>query len=148
MNETLDARRARSLARLANRVSLGFRQAAEGGGARIDVPAAQKAVLVQLEESGTRITVIAHRLRVSKQAASRLVTELEARGLVERRPDPADGRALLVAFTRRGARLVEQTVDGFEAAERKAAGALGRSAIERLRHDLKALAEHLDPDGF
>ena len=42
------------------------------------------------------------RVVLSRTRVSRLVTELEAEGLVERRPDPTDGRATLATITRAG----------------------------------------------
>ncbi|MEM6296345.1 MAG: MarR family transcriptional regulator [Myxococcota bacterium] len=55
-------------------------------------------------EHGTRLTEIAARLGVSKQAVGQLVSELEAMGMVERVADPDDGRAKRVCFVRRGGR--------------------------------------------
>ena len=60
------------------------------------------ALLPHLDLEGTRLTVLAERLGVSKQAAGQLVDELEAMGFVERAPDPADARAKLVRFSKRG----------------------------------------------
>jgi len=53
---------------------------------------------------GTRLTELAARMGVSKQAAGQLVGELEDMGVLERVPDPADGRAKLVRFSARGRR--------------------------------------------
>lgn len=53
------------------------------------------------------ITVLATRLGVTQQAASKQVADLEGRGLVVRRADPGDGRAKLVELSRRGWRAVE-----------------------------------------
>jgi DNA-binding MarR family transcriptional regulator len=53
---------------------------------------------------GTRLTELAARMGVSKQAAGQLVGELEEMGVLERVPDPADGRAKLVRFSARGRR--------------------------------------------
>ncbi len=60
------------------------------------------ALLPLLDLEGTRLTVLAERLGVSKQAAGQLVDELEEMGFVERAPDPADARAKLVRFSKRG----------------------------------------------
>jgi DNA-binding MarR family transcriptional regulator len=59
-------------------------------------------LLPHVELEGTRLTTLAERLGISKQAAAELVDELEAMGMLERVPDPADGRAKLVRFSRRG----------------------------------------------
>lgn len=45
--------------------------------------------------------------QVTPPTMTRLVQALEQEGLVERRPDPADGRAILIAATRAGTRLLQ-----------------------------------------
>jgi DNA-binding MarR family transcriptional regulator len=51
---------------------------------------------------GLRMQDLGARVVLSRTRVSRLVTELESEGLVERRPDPADGRATLATITRAG----------------------------------------------
>ena len=51
---------------------------------------------------GSRLTDLAEQAQVTKQTASLLVAALEREGLVERVPDPADGRARLIQLTSRG----------------------------------------------
>jgi DNA-binding MarR family transcriptional regulator len=46
---------------------------------------------------------LARRLRLQKSTVSRLVDQLTGEGLVRRAPNPADGRSILVALTRKGA---------------------------------------------
>ena len=59
-------------------------------------------ILVPLfEEDGLRLGEIARRARLSKQTMTTMVRLLERAGLVERRPDPLDGRATLVFLTPR-----------------------------------------------
>lgn len=55
-----------------------------------------------LSREGVRLTDLAARLGVTKQAVQPLVADLEAWGIVEAVPDPTDGRARLVRFTDRG----------------------------------------------
>src|SRR5512144_1876855 len=68
------------------------------------------------------ITELATRLGVSQQAASKQVADLEARQLVIRRPDPADGRVKSVALSRRG----WQAVEAARGARRELQDELGR----------------------
>ncbi|MFW8641917.1 MarR family winged helix-turn-helix transcriptional regulator [Rhizobium beringeri] len=51
-----------------------------------------------LDEDGTRLTELARRASLTKQSMSELVDQVERTGLIEKRPDPADGRAKLVCF--------------------------------------------------
>jgi len=48
------------------------------------------------------LTELARELGVSKQAAAKVVGELEGRSLIEREPSPADGRATLLRLSARG----------------------------------------------
>jgi MarR family transcriptional regulator, organic hydroperoxide resistance regulator len=66
------------------------------------------------EEDGLRMGEIARRARLSKQTMTTMVRLLERDGLVERRSDPADGRAARIFLTARALafRPVAETVLG------------------------------------
>ena len=64
----------------------------------LDVRPAHTKVFPHIDFGGTRITEIARRMKISKQAVGQLVDDLVAMGTVERVPDPTDGRARLVRF--------------------------------------------------
>src|SRR5918998_3837695 len=51
---------------------------------------------------GDRLTALAERARMTKQAVGEVVSELEELGYVERVPDPDDGRAKIIRLTERG----------------------------------------------
>jgi DNA-binding MarR family transcriptional regulator len=51
---------------------------------------------------GSRLTDVAERARLTKQAVGEAVAELERLGYVARTPDPIDGRAKIIKFTERG----------------------------------------------
>ena len=57
---------------------------------------------LQAEPDGLRMQDLGDRAVLSRTRVSRLVDELEARGLVERRPDGTDKRATLAAITPAG----------------------------------------------
>lgn len=61
-------------------------------------------VLVQLSEAGgaLRHRDLLSRLVISQPGLSRKVERLETEGLVQRRPDPKDGRGVVVELTRSG----------------------------------------------
>ncbi|MFD7668337.1 MarR family winged helix-turn-helix transcriptional regulator [Streptomyces sp. NPDC059788] len=52
-----------------------------------------------------RLTELTRSEQVSQPGITQLVTRLERDGLVERRPDPSDGRAVLVRITEAGRRV-------------------------------------------
>ena len=63
---------------------------------------AHTSLLPHVDLEGTRLTELASRLGVTKQAAGQLVDELVEMGLLERVADPDDARAKLVRFSKRG----------------------------------------------
>jgi DNA-binding MarR family transcriptional regulator len=78
----------------------------------IRLPAVQKlsfttlSVLDTLACSGPkRLTELTRTEQMSQPGLTQLVTRLERDGLVERRPDPTDGRAVLVHITDRGRKI-------------------------------------------
>ena len=68
-----------------------------------DVTPSQARALGALARHGAvRLGALAEHLRIAPRSATEVVDTLAAAGLVERRPDPADRRATLVALTDRG----------------------------------------------
>ncbi|MEV4755239.1 MarR family transcriptional regulator [Micromonospora sp. NPDC049559] len=66
-------------------------------------------LLLSLWRSGpTRLTDLAVGLGVGKGTLSRQIRNLESLGLVQRRPDPDDGRAALLELTEEGQRRFEE----------------------------------------
>ena len=59
-------------------------------------------VFASLGATGARLTALAARAGMTKQAMGQIVDDLERLGYIERSPDPADGRAKLVRFTPAG----------------------------------------------
>ena len=75
-----------------------------------EITAAHQAVFENIDRDGSRLTTLAQRGRMSHQAMGELVYALERAGYLERRPDPADGRARLIRLTPRGQALVRQAL--------------------------------------
>ena len=89
-------------ARLANELALQLAAKRQGNG--VKVRTSHTALFPHIDLTGTRISTLAERVGVSKQAVSELVEELDEMGVVERISDPTDGRAKLVVFTKVGRR--------------------------------------------
>lgn len=85
---------------------------------------------------GTRLTDMASRAAMTKQSMSELVEQLEALGLVARRPDPADGRARLVYFTPKGLEWLEDFRRALLKAEAEFARTIGAEALRATKHAL------------
>ena len=60
------------------------------------------ALLRHLDRDGTRAGVLAERTGLTPQAITQMVDDLQRLGYVSRVPDPADGRAKIVAYTDAG----------------------------------------------
>lgn len=110
-----------------------------------DIRPAHTAVFPHIDLQGTRLTSIAERMGMSKQAVGQLVGELEAMGAVERVPDPSDGRAKLVRFCQRNGRSV--LFDGLAVLaefEAELAAEVGRERIDTLHEHLVVLLDALE----
>jgi DNA-binding MarR family transcriptional regulator len=91
-----------------------------------------------LDLDGTRLTELAARARMTKQAMIELVDKAEQGGFVERRPDPADGRAKILAFTASGLHLLDSAHRGVVQAEQNMALIAGADFVADLRARLGA----------
>lgn len=70
-------------------------------------PAQIRALRITGRSQGAlRMSDLAERLGIARRSATSVIDELEARGLVERLSDPADRRAVQVALTADGRRLL------------------------------------------
>lgn len=99
---------------------------------------------IPLEEPGVRITELASRLGISKQAVGQTVDELEALGVVARVADPSDRRARGVVFTEQGRRGLEVGMGVLERLEEEIGEELGKARMRALHDALAALDELLE----
>ncbi|NEC09766.1 MarR family transcriptional regulator [Streptomyces sp. SID7909] len=83
---------------------------------------AQARVLGLLSVEPLPMRRIAQKLKCEPSNVTGIVDRLEARGLVERRPDPADRRVKLAAPTERGAATAAQLRDALDFAREPLAG--------------------------
>ena len=65
-------------------------------------PSHSRAVGVLARHGEMRLSALADHLRIAPRSATEVVDDLQSRGLAERRPDPSDRRATLVALTPEG----------------------------------------------
>ena len=68
-------------------------------------PSQARALGVLTREGPLRLNELSDRLRIAARSTTEVVDALQDRGLVERRPDPQDRRATLVAPTDEGTRV-------------------------------------------
>jgi DNA-binding MarR family transcriptional regulator len=108
-----------------------------------EVRASYGSVLIPLfEEDGLRIGGVARRAQLSKQTMTTMVRLAERDGLVDRRPDDADGRATRVHLTAKGKRfqpVAERILAELDERARAALGDRGLAASERALEKLAGL---------
>jgi len=101
-----------------------------------DLRAAHAPVFMAIDADGTRVTDLAQRSAMSKQAMGELIRYLDAHGYVEVAPDPGDGRAKRVALTGRGWAAVDLGERVISEYDRWLAAAVGADQVARLRETL------------
>jgi DNA-binding MarR family transcriptional regulator len=95
-------------------------------------------VLRNMNLGGTRLTELAARAGMTKQAMGQQVDDCESLGIVTRRADEADRRARLIAFTPRGRALLDVVHRAIAEAEAEMAAAVGKRAFAQVREALAA----------
>ncbi len=99
-----------------------------------------------LDDAGTRVSVLAQRTHITKQAMAQLVAHLEQHGYVERIADPSDRRAKLVRATARGQAVFAIVRDFVAELDARLAANLGDAKVQQLRELLEELSDALVPD--
>ena len=80
-----------------------------------DLSSSQAAVLTRLHKEGPSSTsVLAGKEAVSHQAIGAILAVLEARGFIQRSPDPTDGRRQLISLTAAGVGQAENHIGARE----------------------------------
>lgn len=97
------------------------------------------ALISNLDADGTRISVLAERAGISKQAMGQLVQELEQRTFILRVADPTDKRATLIHFTKAGYQFLKDAYQVKLEIEAEYAQQLGEEAFKHLRGLLQQL---------
>ena len=109
---------------------------------RYDLTLAQFGVLAQLQAaSHISQQMLADRLFVTKGNMVGLLNRLECRKLVERRPDPEDGRTHVVSLTEQGVALAAQVVPEHEELVAECMGLIAPEE-QRTLHQLLHTLDH------
>ena len=89
---------------------------------------------------GSRLTELATRAGISKQAMGKLVDQCEAWGLVQRLPDARDARACLVRFTPAGLSWLQAFEQAVTQAQTELRAAVGDDVATVIALGLEAYA--------
>ncbi|MCO4743657.1 MAG: MarR family transcriptional regulator [Proteobacteria bacterium] len=110
----------------------------------VRVRPAHTALLPHIDLEGTRLTTLAGRVGVSRQAVAKQVRELERHGLLERMPDSDDGRANLVCFSESGREMLLEGLQVLGRVEGEVANELGPARMQLLRRTLADMVRFLE----
>jgi DNA-binding MarR family transcriptional regulator len=101
---------------------------------------ARTKVLRVLELRGAvRQSILAQDLGQAPRSVTQSIEALEREGLIERTPDPDDGRSKLVRLTPKGAKALTAGTAAGEEALRKVFGPLGHEQLAALDHLLDTI---------
>jgi DNA-binding MarR family transcriptional regulator len=109
-----------------------------------DARVAHTHVTAYIRAEGSRLTELAAQARMTPAAMSELVNDLQRLGIVERRPDPTDGRAKLICLTDEGwaaMAVARRVIAGIEA---RWGAEVGEQRFERAADTLEALLRAID----
>ncbi len=109
-------------------------------GGHDEIRGTQNTVLVHIGQHGARASELARARRVSRQAISSTLHEIEALGYLSRRHDDNDARGVVFVPTKRGRRLLAEYIAGIELTEGEYRVVLGPSRFAQFAktaHDLR-----------
>jgi DNA-binding MarR family transcriptional regulator len=110
--------------------------------ARAQVGAAHIHITRHLPPQGARLTELAQRAGMTKQAMAALVTQCEAWGMVQREDDPRDARARRIVFTASGLAWLQAYQAAVEQAQAELAEAVGDEVATVVALGLEAYCGH------
>jgi DNA-binding MarR family transcriptional regulator len=100
-------------------------------------------VTAYIKAEGSRLTELAAMARMTLPAMSELVDDLQRLGIVERRPDPRDGRAKLICLTESGREAMRTARRIIGEIEGEYAALVGVESFEAAAQTLDGLLREL-----
>jgi DNA-binding MarR family transcriptional regulator len=93
-------------------------------------------IMVNISGGITRPSDLARNIGISRQAIQQTLVEMERDALVKLVPDPNDGRAKIVRFSRRGSHIGKAAFSAMNAIEAELAERLGDRTVSQLKKAL------------
>jgi len=90
-------------------------------------------IMVNIADGITRPSDLARNIGITRQAIQQTLVEMERDGLLTLVPDPTDGRAKIVRFSRRGAGIGKAAFEAMDEIESELRRRLGASAVNMLK---------------
>ena len=104
-------------------------------------PSHLRALRVLMRRGVMRLSELSDHLHIAARSTTEVVDALETRGLVERRPDPDDRRATLVALTEHGASVLDAIRAARGTETERAFGRLSQTDRAHLARILRKLRD-------
>ena len=101
-----------------------------------------RALGVVTDRAGTRLSDLAEALHIAPRSATEVADALQARGLVERAPDPTDRRAVVLTPTDEGRRVQQEIAEAGAADTRDLFARLDAADRAALARILRILADN------
>ena len=113
--------------------------AAEGGSSFPELRGSHRRLLQMIPPEGIRITDLARRADMTKQALGEFMDWLEQAGFVASGRDPADGRVRLITRTEQGDAAAAEAQRALDAVERGWRGEIGAARYDAMKQVLRQL---------
>ena len=104
-------------------------------------------VLGHLDTEGTTVTTLSQKTGTTRQAVSQLTQSMERAGLLERAPNPRDGRSVVLRHTDAGRRILLDAIQVMTDIEHEYAELIGAGPAAELKDLLARLLAEIDPHG-
>jgi len=104
-----------------------------------DITLSHLNVIRHLNPEGMKLIELAKDATLSKQAISKIGSNLEQKGYIKIGSDSSDGRAKTVKFTRKGEQLIDAAIDVTQNIEQHYETLLGNQSYTLLRESLNTL---------
>jgi DNA-binding MarR family transcriptional regulator len=108
-----------------------------------DIRPGHGCVFGNITREGERLTAIAERARMTKQAVGEVASDLERLGYLERLPDPSDRRAKILRLTDKGLMAQTRAYEILAELERRWEERFGSARVATVRAVLVELHEEL-----
>jgi DNA-binding MarR family transcriptional regulator len=112
-----------------------------------DLRAAHAQVFVAIDVEGSRLTDLAARAGMTKQAMGELVRYLEQHGYLRVEPDSRDRRAKVIRPTPDGLRAHEISLSMVGETDRRLAERIGEHELHELKAQIRRIAERVNRYG-
>ena len=98
------------------------------------------------DTDGSMVTELARYAMIEQSRLTKIIIQMDARGLVSRRSDPKDGRRVRVFLTPRGRTLADELVADARAHELELLKSFQGGDGTEIKDTLRALIRHLESD--